>query len=282
MLDLEPIGRPSAGRAAGHLGELADPSEVADTAAEAARAAASEEVQRRLSAEERARREAEDHAAALTLAEESEAQNAALAAEKALLAAELRALQAQAAAAPAAAIDAILARAQAAGARVTLDEAATRQLVDKQLREAGWDADSQLLTHARGARPQKGKDQAIAEWPTDKGPADYVLFAGLVPVGVVEAKRERTDVSAAIEQSKRYSRAYRLSAGETAPGGPWDGYRIPFLFATNGRPYLRQMQTKSNGRAPPPTPTRRPLEPRQRAAWNFSPRSPQSAGREAV
>jgi type I restriction enzyme R subunit len=28
-------------------------------------------------------------------------------------------------------------------------------------------------------------------------------------------------------------------------GGPWGKYRILFLFATNGRPYLRQIQTKS-------------------------------------
>ena len=51
----------------------------------------------------------------------------------------------------------------------------TRRQQAQYLRRLG-----RILTHARGARPQKGKDQAIAEWPTDKGPADYVLFAGLL------------------------------------------------------------------------------------------------------
>jgi len=29
------------------------------------------------------------------------------------------------------------------------------------------------------------------------------------------------------------------------PGGPWDKQRIPFVFSTNGRPYLRQLATLS-------------------------------------
>ncbi|MFS8067286.1 MAG: type I restriction-modification system endonuclease, partial [Byssovorax sp.] len=190
-------------------------------------------------------REAEDHAAALALAEESETQNAALAADKARLQTELAAIQARAAAAPKAEVEALIARAKAAGARIVIDESATRQLIDKQLRDEGWEADSKLLTHALGARPRKGKDQAIAEWPTDTGPADYVLFAGLVAVGVVEAKRDSKDVSADIQQSKRYSRSYRSTGEETPAGGPWGEYAVPFLFATNGRPYLRQLLTKS-------------------------------------
>ncbi|MEO5727598.1 MAG: DEAD/DEAH box helicase family protein, partial [Byssovorax sp.] len=214
-------------------------------AAETARADAAEQARRLLSAEERARREADDHAAALALAEESETQKAALAADKARLQAELAAIQARAAAAPKAEVEALIARARAAGARIVIDESATRQLIDRQLRDAGWEADSKLLTHALGALPRKGKNQAIAEWPTDTGPADYVLFAGLVPVGVVEAKRDSKDVSADIQQSKRYSRSYRSSGEETLAGGPWGEYAVPFLFATNGRPYLRQLLTKS-------------------------------------
>ncbi|HRI06940.1 MAG TPA: type I restriction-modification system endonuclease, partial [Nannocystaceae bacterium] len=121
----------------------------------------------------------------------------------------------------------------------------TRRLVDAQLRQAGWEVDSVELTFRKGIRPQKGKNLAIAEWPTTNGPADYVLFLGLQPVGVVEAKRERKDIPAALEQSKRYSRGYALTPDQLPPGGPWGEYRLPFLFATNGRPYLRQLETKS-------------------------------------
>lgn len=112
------------------------------------------------------------------------------------------------------------------------------------MREAGWEADSQSITFKNGARPQKGKNLAIAEWLTSSGPADYVLFVGLTPLGIVEAKRKAKDVPGSIEQAKRYSRGYLLKADEALPG-TWDDYKIPFLFAANGRPYLKQIRTKS-------------------------------------
>ena len=85
---------------------------------------------------------------------------------------------------------------------------------------------------------------ALAEWPTESGPADYALFAGLTCVGVIEAKRKRKNVSAAIDQAERYSRGFFFRGGEAA-GGPWDAFRVPFLYATNGRPYLKQIETES-------------------------------------
>jgi len=38
---------------------------------------------------------------------------------------------------------------------------ATRQLIDAQLRQAGWEADTVNLRYASGARPQKGRNLAI-------------------------------------------------------------------------------------------------------------------------
>ena len=103
------------------------------------------------------------------------------------------------------------------------------------------------LLFSKGVRPEKGKNRAIAEWPTASGPADYVLFIGLMPVGVVEAKRQNVDVSSSLEQSKRYSRTFSLSSAEgiLSPGGPWGDYRVPFAYASNGRPYLAQLRTGS-------------------------------------
>lgn len=75
--------------------------------------------------------------------------------------------------------------------------------------------------------------------------ADYVLFVGIQVVAVVEAKRQSTDVYAAIDQAKRYSRGYKIKGNEILPGGPWGEYQVPFVFATNGREFLRQLQTKS-------------------------------------
>lgn len=141
--------------------------------------------------------------------------------------------------------NALFFRLQTASQQLDLNEADTRRIIDAQLMEAGWSADSQEITFKKGVRPQRGKNLAISEWPTANGPADYVLFAGLKPLAVVEAKRKSKDVPGSIEQSKRYSRGYVFQAGEIPPGVSWGEYNIPFLYATNGRPYLKQIKTKS-------------------------------------
>lgn len=154
----------------------------------------------------------------------------------------------------------------AATQQLSLDEEETRAIIDGQLREAGWEADSRVLRFGKGARPEAGKNRAIAEWPTASGPADYVLFRGLVPLAVVEAKKFSLDVSAVVGQAERYSLGFDSAGAATLPSptlfqssqGPFRGwqalhlpagpathYRIPFVFATNGRSYHRQVLTKS-------------------------------------
>lgn len=129
---------------------------------------------------------------------------------------------------------------------VDLDEADTRKIIDDQLRDAGWETDTQTFTYKAGVRPQKGKNLAIAEWPTKTGPADYVLFIGMTPVAAVEAKRKRKDVSAALKQAQRYSKGYEVKGEEALPAdAPWDNHVLPFLLASNGRPFLKQLRTKS-------------------------------------
>lgn len=139
--------------------------------------------------------------------------------------------------------------ANTAASALQLDEADTRKLIDQQLRQAGWEADSQTIKHNKGARPTRGRNLAIAEWPTESGPADYVLFAGLMPIAVVEAKRKNVDVSGSLQQAKRYSRTFTPSQETILPDENWGGsaaaYRVPFAFSSNGRPYLRQLSTKS-------------------------------------
>jgi type I restriction enzyme R subunit len=129
--------------------------------------------------------------------------------------------------------------------KMKLSEAETRQLIDEQLSSAGWQADTQYLRYAKGARPKKGANMAIAEWPTSSGPADYALFVGMDLVGVIEAKKKDKDVVADLMQAKRYAKDLVKKAGEEFVGGPWNEYKVPFLFATNGRPYLKQLEQKS-------------------------------------
>ena len=217
---------------------------LADHEAEVAHLKATTKEQAQLEA--RAKAEAkiayEDLAVALELAGETEAKAARLESE---FKERLASVQAQTAAAPKPAVDAAIQQAQAATSHLQLDESETRLLIDAQLVAAGWEADTVALSYKSGLRPTKGRNMAIAEFPTKSGPADYVLFCGLTPMAVVEAKRKAKSVSGAIEQSKRYSREYNFLTVPFAKGAPWGKYKVPFLFATNGRPFLRQLKTES-------------------------------------
>lgn len=218
--------------------------------AEAAAKANAENLQATLATELRLKGELEASAkhafdeldAALSLAEESEQQ---LASERQQFQTRLAELQSQVAATPAQQRQQTAAVAQQQDEYLYLDEVATRRLIDAQLRDAGWEVNSQQLRYSNGTRPTKGQNLAIAEWPTANGPADYCIFLGLTPVALVEAKRKRHDVAAAIQQAKRYSRGFTVAVDLQSPGAPWAGYHIPFLFATNGRPFLRQLAEKS-------------------------------------
>jgi len=167
---------------------------------------------------------------------------------KVKLAEQLAGLQAQAQAAPQGTFNKYVTSANLAASLVQLDEAETRRIIDQQLHQAGWEADSANLRFSKGTRPVKGRNLAIAEWPCEGYSADYVLFQGLVPMAVVEAKRGIKDVSADLQQSKRYSRTFSPSNETQLHPKNWGKdteFRIPFVFATNGRPYLRQLSTKS-------------------------------------
>lgn len=161
------------------------------------------------------------------------------------LQAKVARIQAQTAAQPQQAVQQVIATAQQVGQHLDLDERETRRLIDQQLRAAGWEADTEEIHYARGVRPQKGRYLTIAEWPTDSGPADYALFVGLQALGVVEAKRQSQDVAGAVGQAKRYSRGFQRHGDASLIGGPWGEYRVPFVFATNGRAFLEQLRTKS-------------------------------------
>ena len=155
-----------------------------------------------------------------------------------------------AAAAKAVAADERRKRALAAASQRQKSEAETRYMIDTQLRKVGWEADSENLRYGKGIRPQKGKNLAIAEWPTlssagNKGRADYALFAGEKLVAVIEAKAEHKDIPSVIDyQCKEYAQNIRPE-DEKYVITTWGKYKAPFVFATNGRPYLAQLETKS-------------------------------------
>lgn len=139
---------------------------------------------------------------------------------------------------------------ETASESMELSEAETRYLIDEQLRKFGWEADTNNLRYSKGTRPQKGRNLAIAEWPTDSvvgknGYADYALFVGLKLVGIVEAKKAAIDIPAVIDhQCKEYAKGIKAEHKEYIIN-QWGAYKVPFVFATNGRKYLKQIETKS-------------------------------------
>jgi len=68
---------------------------------------------------------------------------------------------------------------------MTTPEARARQLIDQKLEQAGWLVQD-MKQFNLGANP----GVAVREFPTDTGPADYVLFVNRVAMGVIEAKRD--------------------------------------------------------------------------------------------
>ncbi len=141
-------------------------------------------------------------------------------------------------------------QAQKAASQRMKSEAETRYIIDEQLRKVGWEADTENLRYSKGTRPAKGRAVAIAEWPTGsksnkKGFADYALFVDMQMVAIVEAKAIHKDIPSVIDyQCKDYSRTIR-NEDKHYQMGEWGEYKVPFTFATNGRPYLEQLDTKS-------------------------------------
>ena len=198
--------------------------------AERARTRGDEEVALRLSAEERANKEAEERSIWETMAQEVEETNTELLSR-------LSAIQDEQGAAPPPEVE------------LNIDEADTRILIDSQLRDVGWTVDSQNLRFSKGARPDANSAMAIAEWPTESGPVDYALFIQGQCVGLIEAKRQSKDVPGVLDQAKRYAVDMTINPEQVAEKAPYrhesEAYRVPFCFATNSRPFVKQYPEKS-------------------------------------
>jgi type I restriction enzyme R subunit len=95
-------------------------------------------------------------------------------------------------------------------------EAEAREVVDNQLKRAGWaDLD------------EEDRDTGFKrEYPTKSGPVDYALLLAGEVVGVVEAKEEGKDAYAALTQAKRY-------AEDISTGKNHGRFGVPFVFTAN-------------------------------------------------
>lgn len=125
------------------------------------------------------------------------------------------------------------------------NEKQTRILIDEQLRNAGWEANTDELNYkCKKTMPEKNRKMAIAEWKCGTGYADYALFDGLMLVGIVEAKPYGKDIAGDLVQSKEYARDVQVLDGINLVNEQLE-YKAPFVYSTNGRPYLKQLAEKS-------------------------------------
>lgn len=102
-------------------------------------------------------------------------------------------------------------------------EQKARDTIDKMLAGCGWVVQGQKEINFNA-----GLGVAVREYPTDVGPADYVLFVDRKPVGVIEAKREEEGqrlVSVA-EQSEGYANAQLKWIKDNEP--------LPFIYESTG------------------------------------------------
>ncbi len=83
-------------------------------------------------------------------------------------------------------------------------EQIARDRIDQMLTKAGWSVqDKNRIDFSRA------QGIAVREYPTDSGPADYVLFVERVPVGIIEAKRPEMgqNINVVAEQTTKYATA---------------------------------------------------------------------------
>lgn len=146
-----------------------------------------------------------------------------------------------------------------ANKQIFLTEELVRLIIDQQLVDAGWRADSLELTWDNSTLPEEGQYKAIANYPIfyqgNTFYADYILFYGLTPIAIIEAKCENINVAEKIRQAKIYAEGFKIEPLMQAPwlltnrSKPWHyhhtSYEIPFVYSSNGRPYNSQLEEKS-------------------------------------
>ncbi|MEG7525484.1 MAG: hypothetical protein M3H12_20760, partial [Chromatiales bacterium] len=83
-------------------------------------------------------------------------------------------------------------------------EQIARDNIDDLLKASGWSVQDKKKIDLT-----QGQGQAVREFPTDTGPADYVLFVDKKAVGVIEAKRKSKgeNITTVEDQTEGYASA---------------------------------------------------------------------------
>ncbi|KAA1015117.1 DEAD/DEAH box helicase [Paraburkholderia panacisoli] len=103
-------------------------------------------------------------------------------------------------------------------------ETKARQQIDQKLEQAGW-----VIQDMKQLNLSAKVGVAVREYPTDTGPADYVLFVNRSAVGVIEAKKDSAgeNLTATESQTERYATANLKWRKDNSP--------LRFLFEATGQ-----------------------------------------------
>jgi type I restriction enzyme R subunit len=99
-----------------------------------------------------------------------------------------------------------------------INEDEAELFIEEHLRQRGWDVTDFTITRKRLRDHLDGEE------------ADRVFLHDGRLVAILEAKKPGKDLWAALDQAKRYARAYNRNTG----------HEVPLLFASDGKIYLRQ------------------------------------------
>ena len=93
--------------------------------------------------------------------------------------------------------------------------------INKLLQDSGWNIVPTKKELSNSSR------EAITEFETESGPADYLLTFDNKAIAIVEAKKDNTSTEGVIVQAKRYAQDINLQKiyGE---------YKVPFIYSTDG------------------------------------------------
>ena len=112
-----------------------------------------------------------------------------------------------------------------------------KNIVDRMLHTLGWSR-----THyEKDLDTGRLESHVVEEYRVATGIVDYALFVHGLLIGIIEVKRLTGNLELGMEQAKQYSK------GSFDGVGNWRGYRVPFLYASDGEIiYFCDIRDESN------------------------------------
>src|SRR4051794_35011168 len=108
-----------------------------------------------------------------------------------------------------------------------LPEQEARVEIDAMLRAAGW-----VIQDYRAMNLRAADGIAVREFPTARGPADYLLYVKRKAIGSVEAKKKGKTLRGVEPQGDKYAQGFKQTAAEN--GLPAWRELLPFHYMSTG------------------------------------------------